>query len=230
MGRLYGSQEGDEARHADTPPRRELSYFVKHARQIVGAIEYLGAAPGEMDVLDFGMGWGDWCRLARGFGCRVWGSDVSSARIAHARESAIPVLAWDEIPRRQFDLINIEQVLEHVPAPLEILLHLERGLKPAGLIRIGVPNGRGIKRRLKAWDWTAQSGSGRSLKPVIPLRHLNCFTHDALVRLAAGAGFVPVVIPQRLALSLGEAVACRVTPRLKALFHRGTTLFFKRAR
>ena len=131
---------------------------------------------------------------------------------------------------RQFDLINIEQVLEHVPAPLEILLHLERGLKPAGLIRIGVPNGRGIKRRLKAWDWTAKSGSGRSLKPVVPLRHINCFTHDALVRLAAGAGFVPVVIPQRLALSIGEAVACRMTPRLKALFHRGTTLFFKRAR
>ena len=76
MGRLYGSREGDAARHADKPPRRELSYFVKHARQI-GGDRVLGATPGEMDVLDFGMGWGDWCRLARGLGCRACGTDVS---------------------------------------------------------------------------------------------------------------------------------------------------------
>jgi SAM-dependent methyltransferase len=94
----------------------------------------------------------------------------------------------DEIPARRFDLINAEQVFEHLPEPLDTLRHLSRGLKPGGLLRIGVPNGTGLKQSLAAWDWTAPKGSARSLNAVAPLEHLNCFTRTSLLVLAETAG------------------------------------------
>jgi SAM-dependent methyltransferase len=108
------------------------------------------------------------------------------------------VIAWEEIPGYQFDCINAEQIFEHLPNPLETLQYISQSLKPNGVIRISVPNGWDIRNRLKILDWAALKGSKNTLYPISPLEHINCFNHDALVRMAELAGLAPIQVSAQM--------------------------------
>jgi SAM-dependent methyltransferase len=97
------------------------------------------------------------------------------------------------------DFVNTEQVFEHVPAPRELAKRLAASLKPGGILKICVPYGEDIERRIELGEWQAERGSRHSLDPVAPLEHINCFKFETLRRLAAdlGLGFErPQVLPQ----------------------------------
>lgn len=173
-------------------------YFVWVAREIARVIQHLGMMPHQLKFFDFGLGWGSWCLIAKGFGCDVYGAELSQVRIDNAKSSGIKVISWEEIPNHQFNFINAEQVFEHLADPLKTLVHLKHALKPNGIIRINVPNGWDIKRRLKIWDWQAPMKSTNSLNPVAPLQHINCYSYEALVKMGQRAGVeATTVIPYR---------------------------------
>ncbi|MCL4475989.1 MAG: class I SAM-dependent methyltransferase [Nitrospirae bacterium] len=219
-----------------------IKYYSAHAKDLVSIISYLDIIPGNLRVLDFGMGFGTWCYLAKGLGCNVYGAEISQTRIDFAE--GIDVINWEDIPDYRFDLINAEQVFEHLAEPLEVLTYLRQSLKPNGLIKINVPDAWDIKRRLKTWDWEALksykdtihsvaqlqliksiwdweapqgSGSESSINSVAPLQHINCFNHDALVRMAGRVRLTPIVIPAMVA-DAGPAVSLkqRIKNRVKA--------------
>lgn len=201
-------------------------HFIELGRQIGNVLASLGRNPREVSCLDFGMGWGHWCRVARGFGCHVWGTELSAARIAYAEADGLRVLAWKDIPAQQFDLINTEQVFEHLPEPFETLTYLARSLKPGGLIRISVPDGWDIKRRLRVGDWSAAKGSANSLNPVAPLEHINCFSQNVIIRLAERAGLERREVPEHFATSLLDGVKGLVRPLAYRLLGRDVALYF----
>jgi 2-polyprenyl-3-methyl-5-hydroxy-6-metoxy-1,4-benzoquinol methylase len=145
-----------------------------------------------LDFFDFGMGWGDWCLMAKAYGCSVYGHEISQPLIDHARASGIRTLKWEDIPERRFDVINLDQVLEHVSDPRRILEYLRGSLKPKGLMRICVPDGEDIQRRLRIGDWNAPKGTRNSLNPVAPMEHVNCFTRSSMLRMAELTGLVPL--------------------------------------
>lgn len=204
------------------------AHFIELGRQIGNVLDFLGRNPREVSCLDFGMGWGHWCRVARGFGCEVMGTELSEARIAYVQKDGLRVLAWDDIPKHQFDFINTEQVFEHLPEPFETLTYLPRALKPGGLIRISVPDGWDIKRRLRIGDWQAPKGSRDSLNPVAPLEHINCFNQHVIQRLAARASLVQRNVPERFATSLVDGLKGLVRPLAYRLLGRGVALYFTR--
>ena len=175
---------------ANRPAETGFRFFDDLSRQITAIIRHFDREPRELELLDFGMGWGDWCHMARAFGCAASGMDLSPARIAHAKARGIPVLAWDDLSIRRFDFINAEQVFEHLTDPVAVLRHLAGALKPGGLLRICVPDGHDIEQRLKAADWMAGPDSPKSLMSVAPLEHINTFSYRSLVDLAAAAGLV----------------------------------------
>src|SRR5262249_15608581 len=113
--------------------RGDLSFYVAHLNEILSVLSQIGKRPPEARILDFGMGWGRWCRMVKAFGCQVYGTELSEERITFARSHGIPALSWDEIPGNAFDFINIEQVFEHIPHPLATLKHLAAGLAADGL-------------------------------------------------------------------------------------------------
>ena len=183
------------------------------------------------------MGWGDWCRMAGAYGCTASGTELSQARIDHAQALGISVVSWEDIQEHQFDFINAEQVFEHVTDPVGTLDYLCRSLKPHGLVQISVPNGWDIKRRLVVMDWTAPKGSANSLNPIAPLEHINCFSHESLVRMAGIIGLEPVPIhttavhKRLLDLSLRDVLrpVYRWVTRLRPSQHvRSTRVFFQR--
>jgi predicted SAM-dependent methyltransferase len=165
--------------------------------------------------------------------------EVSAARIAHATEAGIPVLGWDDLRDKHFDFINAEQVFEHLADPLDTLVRLAAALKPGGIIRINVPPGHDIKRKLQNPDWSLPARSPESLNDVAPLQHLNCFTFESLVRMGAKAGLREVEIAREYLLpeGLAERLKSVARPCYHALFPRQhqarrrmtTNLFFERA-
>jgi len=177
--------------------QRDMDSRLRFARELMLADRRLRKGDVPLSVLDYGMGWGAWCTMARAFGCDVHGHENSPLRIEHARTLGIPLVTWDELPERSFDFINSEQVFEHLVDPLGALKHLVRALAPGGMLKISVPDGRDVKHRLAVGDWSAMDGP-HCLFAVTPLQHINCFHREALLELARRAGLRPA------ALTLGD--------------------------
>ena len=176
---------------------QSLSYHARNAEEIMRLINYFDRAPSSLRFFDFGMGWGEWALMARAFGCDSMGAELSAHRIAHAAERGITAVAWDDIHQLECDVINTEQVFEHIPDPLETLRHLRAALRPGGLLKISVPRARHIKGALHRMDWLAPEGSAHSLNAVAPLEHINCYGRRSLTTLAEAAELQIVALPLR---------------------------------
>ena len=85
---------------------RDAHEIMTFARSVRKPIETL-------DVFDFGMGWGLWCKAAIAAGCkRVIGFDLADSRVEHARLNGIQTRQVQEIENQSLDFINTEQVFE----------------------------------------------------------------------------------------------------------------------
>jgi len=192
LARLYNHWIDPSLARQRDEQRRKLGFYLGCVEEVVTVMNQIGKRPADCRLLDFGMGWAGWCQTALGLGCRVFGHELANERIDFARSRGIHVVAWDEIPDQRFDFINTEQVFEHLSEPRETLRHLVKSLEPTGLLKISVPDGTNVPHLLRTPDWTEPKDSPRSLNPIAPLEHINCFNRAALLRLATDAGLEPV--------------------------------------
>ncbi len=188
--------------------------FAKYAGQVQTLARLIARPPGEVRVLDYGMGWGYWARMATAHGYAVEGFEPSAARRAHARELGVATI--DRLPAAgpRYDFILASQVLEHVPDPRACLAELAARLASGGIMHLRVPDGRGVAARL------AQHGWSPDLDAIHPLEHINCFTRSSLLFAAGAAGLTAFDPPPRLQFGslLGglrrEWIDRRVAPHL----------------
>ena len=180
--------------HARVSPGRCLEI----ARDVFISLS-LGSLPATpLRALDFGCGWGEWGRMTKAFGAETWGTELSAARRAACQRDGIHVVAEGELPDHGFDLINADQVFEHLPAPADTLALLVTKLRPGGVMRIAVPNGWRIRANLARFDQELQRPRLGGLNAIAPLEHLNGFTTSSLVRMGASRGLVRVIPPWRI--------------------------------
>ena len=184
MQRLY-EEWIDPHAAAEFDRHRSALVYGEQCAELTVLLDSLGL-PSRTSVLDFGMGWANWCQLARGFGCRVAGVELSPSRIAHAARLGIGLPDDSD----QFELVHADQVLEHVAHPQEEICQLRDRLAPGGILHVNVPDCRSIKRRIHRFRWDAPRGSKNSLQIAAPLEHINCFTRESLTRVAMGCGLV----------------------------------------
>lgn len=180
------------------PDNLNLSKEIESLQEILCIIGYFNIPQHNLALFDFGMGNGQWAGIASALGCISYGYDLSSVRVAHAEKKGITILKNELIDNHFFDFINTEQVFEHISHPLDTLLRLKERLRSKGLIKISVPNGRGIKKKIKNCDWEAKKGSKKDLNPIAPLEHINCFNHECIVEMAKIAGLKQVKLPLSL--------------------------------
>jgi SAM-dependent methyltransferase len=166
--------------------------FQQYAGQIRTLSKLFDKPPAQTRILDFGMGWGYWCRMAQAYGYDVSGFEFSLQRCKHAREMGLRVL--DKLPQSEdmFDFVFANQVFEHLADPVQVLGELCLSLKGDGVVYLRVPDGRGVDRRLQNGGWSPE------LDAVHPLEHINCFTRKTLIELAASAGLRHFNPPLRL--------------------------------
>lgn len=162
----------------------DLGLYKSYAREAENIANYFsGKKPYEIDVLDFGMGWGFWSLMVKAFGYNSYGFELSESRRNYAQRMGIEVISdIESLMARQFDYINMEQVLEHVAEPQILLKMLSDRLKDGGVLKVAVPNGEGMKKNLADAQWQA------SKDPLHPLEHINCFNYRSLRSLGEQVG------------------------------------------
>jgi len=182
--------------------------FRQYAGQVKTLTRLFDKPAQQTRVLDYGMGWGYWCRMVQAHGFDVRGLELSRLRRDHARELGVSVIDKLEQADVEFDFIYANQVFEHLPDPRQALEELCRHLHADGIVYLRVPDGHNVAHRLRQGGWSP------GLDAIHPLEHINCFTRATLIQLGASAGLRPFQPPLRLEWgSLGCGVKREIADR-----------------
>lgn len=196
LSNLYGNwlSTKEHQSNADSASTHYLAtpHTTRDGHELMWASKHLGKPLTAMRVLDYGMGWALWARIAKELGCEPYGFDLSIIRMDAAAQYGIKVLEYDNFPAESFDFINTEQVFEHVSDPLKLAAKLSKSLRPGGILKVSVPNGSDIIKRLNIGNWAAAKGTKQSLNAAAPLEHINCFNEKALIRMGRTANLTPI--------------------------------------
>jgi SAM-dependent methyltransferase len=106
---------------------------------------------GYRTILDVGCGSGFALDAAKRVGLQTFGVELSrgAAEVAASRGHQIFPLLLEDMDRtweQKFDLISLNQVLEHVAEPVNLVKQCTRFLSPRGVIAIAVPSEQGVLR------------------------------------------------------------------------------------
>jgi len=188
LERLYekwiSPQRAYERFHAHTPPGRHLEI----ARDVFASLSLVRKRDGALRALDYGCGWGEWSRMTQAYGVESWGTELSATRRDACLRDGIRVVPEEQLSTGGFDLINADQVFEHLPSPTDTLQLLKQKLRAGGVIRLAVPNAWRVASHLKHFDRQLRRPRLGGLNAIAPLEHLNGFTTRSLVRMAADQG------------------------------------------
>ncbi|MCP5412464.1 MAG: class I SAM-dependent methyltransferase [Alphaproteobacteria bacterium] len=162
---------------------------------------------GRRRLLDIGCGPGFFLRTAIARGWQAHGIEPSRQAAAHARTLGATVTegffnAESAPGLGRFDVVNLTNVLEHVPDPTEVLTRAIGLLEPGGLLCVGVPND------FSPFQIAARSALGIGEWWVAPPHHLNYFDFDSLSALLERLGLADqertTSFPMEAFLMMGE--------------------------
>jgi len=143
-------------------------------------------------LLDVGSGPGFFIQFGQENGWKVLGIEPSSLAAEHTRSLGLSVVE-DLLDKKmvpelgRFDVVHLNNVLEHVRDPQEIIECCRKLLDDGGLICVGVPNDfnpfqKALQKSCKFKPWW-----------VAPPHHINYFDFDSLEQLLIRNGFEIVV-------------------------------------
>jgi SAM-dependent methyltransferase len=142
-------------------------------------------------LLDYGSGFGRWARAAVQAGFQVTAYEPSEERGIENHKIDFTLLHdVDDLKNQYFEIINLEQVLEHVPNPVALLKELRIYCTADTIIRITVPNVLRCPEGSKIWSEWPYNGS--RAHTMAPFEHLHGFTPESLRKAVIRAGFKPV--------------------------------------
>jgi len=144
---------------------------------------YSSRRPHQIKTLDFGMGWGGWTRVAMAMGLDAFGSELSKSRIEFAQQIGIRLFNDLNSESAEFDYINTEQVLEHIPNIHLVMDALYRLLKRGGILRMSVPTVDRELALIRKNQWVPGHDAFH------PLEHINGFTWKSVQYLAKRHNF-----------------------------------------
>lgn len=141
--------------------------------------------PGNEPVLDVGCGNGQRLLELQRRGCmQLYGVEPTEGAADQARKHTCADIRTGRLddaglPDNFFELIIMNQVLEHVPSPAATLRTVHRMLKPGGSLYLTVPNYASWEASFFARHWSGLQ---------VPV-HLHHFSPAPLRKLIEGAGF-----------------------------------------
>ena len=122
----------------------------------VGNQGHYATRPG-MKVLDYGCGMGTSLFEVQALGADAYGveADPTVKRVADYWGLKIHIGGLEEnpFPNTKFDLISLNQVIEHIPEPRRLLQLLRVRLEDEGIVVLSFPNLDSIYRRLFGRRW-----------------------------------------------------------------------------
>lgn len=160
-------------------PRREMAVFVPESTRV---------------MLDIGCGAGAFAAglKEKGRQLEIWGVEMCPEAAKLAAEVMDEVLVGDfntvlpDLPPGRFDCIVLNDVLEHVEHPHEVLQRLKPLLADGGQVVASIPNVRHFFNVLNLvvhgrWDYTDEG--------ILDRTHLRFFTRSSMKRMFQESGF-----------------------------------------
>ena len=158
-------------------------------------------------LLDIGSGPGFFLKTAKAQGWQVLGIEPSRQAAAHARALGVDVVEGffneetaDGLGR--FDVVHLNNVLEHVPDPMWVVNAARDLLSRGGLICINVPND------FSPFQLAGRAAVGAAEWWLAPPHHLNYFDFESATGLLERLGFKVVErttsFPMELFLMMGD--------------------------
>lgn len=171
----------------------ELQYFRAKLEQRSAVLHRHLSSPGSKTLLDVGCGEGYALAFFREQGWSVKGIDFSSAGVESKNPVCRDALVTGDIfallqaemaAGRTYDVVWLQNVLEHVIDPLDLMKSLRTLVSPGGLAVVTVPNDCSIIQR-------AALAHGHIEKAfwVAPPDHLTYFDHVSLTNAANETGW-----------------------------------------
>jgi SAM-dependent methyltransferase len=177
----------------------EESYFTSAVATTTGYADYAGMADDARDtfrrrlalvdrhvgsgrILDVGAGYGYLAEVAATRFPERWVVERSASAAAHVPPPArVVVGTWEqaEIPERYFDVVSMQDCLEHFPDPLAALAKTRASLRPGGALLAVTPN---------VGSWLARVQGPRWVSLKFP-EHVVLFSERTLRRTLETAGF-----------------------------------------
>jgi 2-polyprenyl-3-methyl-5-hydroxy-6-metoxy-1,4-benzoquinol methylase len=160
-------------------------------------------------MLDFGCGNGSLMKRYRSLGFNCEGYDVDDRSLKYVRDLGFKTYSGSicSIPaQKKFDVIILNQVLEHMHKPYDTLKFLKDRLKSDGELIISVPNKSCIDFHLLKDSWSCFQAP----------THIVHFNKNALSILLSNLGFTITKI--RYSTSLGTIKKSYIRSNLKKLF------------
>ncbi len=170
-------------------------------------LEIFESLLGRGRLLDIGSGPGFFLKAAQARGWQVLGVEPSRQAAAHARALGVEVVegffdAQTAGGLGVFDVVHLNNVLEHLPDPIGTLTLAREVLKQGGLICVGVPND------FSPFQIAARASLGADEWWIVPSHHLNYFDFASaaalLERLGLRVAARTTSFPMELFLLMGE--------------------------
>lgn len=205
---------------------RKLEYPV-YQEIIVRLVKKYFRKKDKINVMDFGAGYGNFCSIATSLGLNTYAFDLSSDKNDHMNSMGVTIIGNFEKYQSHFDLIWVNQVLEHLSNPGEVLRNLQGCLKNDGIIYVAVPDCKNVKKILNT-----QGLSHNFFRFISPHQHVNAFNNSTLKLLGINAGLKPFSVFDFLKFfntSLNMDELKLLTKRTIKNSAYGTGLFFKKS-
>ena len=140
-------------------------------------------------ILDVGAGTGDFLKVCENGGWKITGVEPSEKARNFAKNKSINLLEdLSKIENKQFDVITLWHVLEHIPNLTEYIQELKSLLKPKGVLIIAVPNHKSFDAKHYKEFWAAYD---------VP-RHLWHFSRTAISKIFSLVGMkVEKILPMK---------------------------------
>lgn len=131
------------------PFRLKLDYYGRHLPH--------GKSEQDSALLDVGCGNGTFLLRAREMGWDVAGCEPDARAVDACKRAHLDVIEGDafhpSLDTRQFDVITVSHVLEHVIEPVRLLRRIFSLLKPGGSIWLAMPNAGAVGLRIFRDAW-----------------------------------------------------------------------------
>ena len=141
-----------------------------------------------INYVDFGFGWGSFLKAGKEINLNTFGIETNELQKNFVKDYEIKVFRdlkefkESKYQLKKFSLITLNQVLEHLTDPLEILIDLRNVSHNISLLYISVP---GYIKKL-----TLDKKDVLRKGPLQPFEHLNCFSMKSINELAHRSGWL----------------------------------------
>ncbi len=172
---LYQEQVDDGYQESPLPRQKAFEELVKRVRLL---------RPEAQTLLDVGASMGLLCAEAVRAGFRAEGVEPSVWAVEEGRRRFGVILHTGPFPHpsvegRQFDVVTLCDVIEHVSQPIEMLQAARRCLSPRGLLVVITPDIRSRPAKIMGARWW-------HFRPA----HIGYFSRETMLAALGAAGFV----------------------------------------